>query len=428
MPRLRREKEVTGGAPDNLGPDLALRSVAGPDDVARVAAFDALIHGPGSEGTWRALMAEHPHADLSGWLFIEERATGRVVASLGLIPWRLRYAGVELRAAEMGVVGTLAEYRGRGLQRALNVRFDALLRAGGFDLSHIQGIPYFYRQFGYEYAAPLEAWWRLELHRAPDGPPASGHTCRLATADDIPALVRLYDEAAGALDLAALRDEATWRYLLGPSMATEMAAETWLVADAAGAPAGYFRVAHQGFGDGLIVAEASLLGHDAAMVALAAIARLARERGKPFVRMNLPADTPLVAVARGLGAYDGGAYAWQVRLPDPAALLRKLAPALESRLAASLYAGLTRTVVISLYRQTIAMRFVGGRLAAVEAPPAGAPADLRLPPPLLAPLLLGHRSLDEIGHMYPDALATGAARPLIDTLFPKMRAWLYQPY
>lgn len=121
-----RPPEHQSGARD-LGGGLTLRSVAGPADVERAAAFDALIHGPGSEATWRSLMVEHPHADQAGWLLVEERATGRVVASLGLIPWRLSYAGVELRAAEMGVVGTLEEHRGRGLQRALNARFDALL-------------------------------------------------------------------------------------------------------------------------------------------------------------------------------------------------------------------------------------------------------------------------------------------------------------
>jgi hypothetical protein len=405
-----------------------MASVAGPDDVERVAAFDALIHGAGSAPTWRAWMSLHPHAAPENWLFIEERATARVAASLCLLPWRLRYGGVELRAAEMGVVGTLEEYRGRGLQRALAVRFEELLRAGGYHLSHIQGIPYFYRQFGYEYAAPLEAWWRLELHMAPAAPPASGHGCRPATADDVAALARFYDQTVAALDVAALRDEATWRYLLGPGLATETGAETWMVTDAAGAPAGYFRVAHQGFGEGLIVAEASQLGPEAALAALAEVRRLAQERGKPFVRLNLPDSAPLVTVARGLGAHGGNAYAWQVRLPHPAGLLRALAPELERRVAASIYGGLTRDLVIDLYRQAILLRFEAGRLTNVGAAPAGAPADLRLPPPLLAPLLLGHRSLDEIGHMYPDAFAPGPARPLVDALFPRLRAWLYQPY
>lgn len=418
----------TTRAGHDLGGGLLLRSVAGPEQIERVAAFDALIHGDETGPTWRALMTDHPHVAREGWLFVEEQATGRVVASLCLLPWRLQYAGIELRAAEMGVVGTLEEYRGRGLQRALNTRFDELLRAGGYHLSHIQGIPYFYRQFGYEYALPLEAWWRLEPHMLPGAEPAPAYTCRRATLADVGTLTRLYDATIGALDIAALRDVAVWGYLLGPGLATVTGAETWLVSDATGAAAGYFRIAHYGFGAGLIVAEVSQLGPDAALAALATIGRLASERGKPFVRLNLPDSAPLVRVARGLGAYITGAYAWQVRLPDPVALLGTLAPAFERRVAASMYAGLTRDLVIDLYRQVLLLRFQGGRLRSVGAAPRGAPADLRLPPPLLAPLLLGHRSLDEIAHMYPDASAAGPARPLVESLFPKLRGWLYQPY
>lgn len=411
----------------DLGAGLRMRPIDGPADVEHVAAFDALIHGAGSEPTWSAWMTVHPAASAASWLLVEEQASARIVASLCLIPWQLQYAGVALRAAEMGVVGTLEEYRGRGLQRALNARFGELLRAGGYDLSHIQGIPYFYRQFGYEYALPLEAWWRLETHMLPVEPPA-GYRCRPACLDDLPTLVHRYDEAAAALDIAALRDEATWRYLLGPALATETAADTWLVCDPAGAPIGYFRVARQGFGDGLIVAEASLLSPDAALAALATLRRLTLEHAKPFARLNLPAETALVVVGRSLGAYDGSAYGWQIRLPDPLALLGKLAPVFERRLAASSYAGLSHDLVIDLYRQQLALRFVDGRLAVVEAAAPGAPADLRLPPQLLAPLLFGHRSLDEIAPMYPDAFTPGQTRPLIDTLFPKLRAWLYQPY
>jgi len=368
-----------------LGDGLVLREVAGPDDVERVAAFDARIHGAGTEPTWRAWMRDHPSASAAHWLFIEDHATGAVVASLCLLPWRLSFAGVELRAAEMGVVGTLEAYRGRGLQRVLAARFDELLRAEGYLLSHIQGIPYFYRQFGYEYAAPLEAWWRLELHTLEAAAPATGFTCRPATVGDIPVLSAFYDEAARSLDVSAVRDAATWDYVLGPAMATETAAETWLVVDAAATPAGYFRVAQHGFGAGLIVSEASRLGADAALAAVATIGDLAQHRRKPFVRLNLPARASLVTIARGLGAHDGTTYAWQVRLPEPVALLRALAPAVERRVLSSIYAGLTCDVVIDLYRLALTLRFRAGRLEAVEERAPGGWADLRLPPALLAP-------------------------------------------
>ncbi len=410
------------------GDGLALRRVAHAQDIARVAAFDAAIHGAESESTWRTWMQEHPFAHAAHWLFIEEVVTSRVVASLCLLPWQLRFAGISLPSAEMGVVGTLEQYRGRGLQRVLGAAFDELLRAEGYLLSHIQGIPYFYRQFGYEYAVPLEAWWRLELHMLATAPPVAGLHCRPATLQDLPLLIAFYDEAAQAFDVAALRDAPTWAYLLGPALATETAAATWMVIDHTGTPTGYFRVAQQGFGEGLIVAETSELSADAALVALVAIADLARERGKPFVRLNLPTRTTLVRIARGLGAYDGNAYGWQVRLPDPAALFRALAPVFTQRVAASPYAGLSQVVVIDLYRQAFGLHFRDGHLAMVEKRLPGAPSDLALPPPLLAPLLLGYRSLAAMAPMYPDVLAAGLTRPLLDVLFPPLEAWLYLPY
>jgi hypothetical protein len=404
---------------------LTLRSVAGAGDVERVAAFDAQIHGAGTEPTWRAWMTEHPAARPDHWLYVEEEATRRVVAALCLLSWRVQYEGVPLRSAEMGVVGTLEEHRGRGLQRALNQRFLEIVSDEGYELSHIQGIPYFYRQFGYEYAAPLEAWWCVEPYRIPAEPPL-GLACRPATEQDLPALVRLYDEAAPALGFGALRDARTWSYLLGPALGTETGAETWVVT-AAGEAAGYVRVARQGFGEGLIVSECSLLSFDAALAALGLFRRLAEERGKPFVRLNLPANSALVAAARALGGRDEGAYAWQIRIPDAPRLLRAIAPALERRLAASMFAGLTRTLHIGLYRHGVRLRFEGGQLAEVSATPSNG-GDVRLPPQLLAPLVLGYRTFGELSAMFPDASADGVARELIAVLFPKMTAFLYQQY
>ncbi|RRR71562.1 MAG: GNAT family N-acetyltransferase [Candidatus Viridilinea halotolerans] len=413
----------------DIGNGLRMCAVGGLEDIERVAAFDALIHGAGSEVTWSTWMRDHPHMRASAWLFIEEAASRQVVASLCLIPWRIHYAGVELRSAEMGVVGTLPAYRGRRLQHVLNQRFAELIHADGFDLSHIQGIPYFYRQFGYEYALPLEAWWRLELHMVPLNPPTNEQLyCRLANLNDLPILEQLYAQAAAALDVAALRDEAVWRFLLGPALLTETAAETWLICDMSGTCMGYFRVARQGFGDGLIVAESSLLSPEAARVALAHVRQLAEDRAKPFVRLNLPAATTLVVVARSLGAHDGNSYGWQIRLPNPLGLLRKLAPVLNQRIAASIYAGLTRDIVLDFYRHACRLRFTDGAISAVEAVEPGTSADLQLPPQLFAPLLLGHRSLAEMNPMYPDASAPGASRPLIELLFPTLRGWLYMPY
>lgn len=411
-----------------LSPDLALRSLADrPDAAEPLAAFHAQIHGPGMVPFVTALIRDHPDFRPEHWLFIEEQATRRIVAGLCLLPWTLSYHGVALRSAEMGIVGTLEEYRGRGLFQALDARFKELTRQGGYDLSQIQGIPYFYRQFGYEYAIPLEPWCRVELHQFAGDPPP-GHTLRLAGLDDLATLMALADAAAAQLAVSSVRGERVWRYLLGPSLPTETGGEPWLIAGEDGAVAGYIRVMRAGFGDGLICGEAAQMGEGAARAALHWLVAEARRRGKPYVRLNLPPGHILNQIARAHGAHFKDDYAWQIRLPDPPALLRRLAPVLERRLAASPFAGLTRTLRIDQYRHTLALSFAGGRLAEVRQLAVSDGGDLRLPPQLLAPLLFGWRTLDELRHIYPDAYAVGGAQPLVDALFPRAEAFLYSVY
>jgi predicted acetyltransferase len=420
---------VTSTYRRTLDHGLILRAVEDREDVERLAAFNGQIHGPGVAAMTHALILEHPATRPEHWLFVEEESSRTIVSALCLLPWTLRYGSVSLRAGEMGIVGTLAPYRGRGLVRALNERFSTLLGEGGYLLSHIQGIPYFYRQFGYDYAMPLEAHWRVELDTIVNSQPSAPRRFhfRPATVSDIPLLTRLYRESAALLDIAAERDEEIWPYLLGPSTGTAMVADTWLALDESG-PAGYFRVAQHGFGSGLIVNEASRLSLEAAEAVLYHLKSIAVERQKPYIRLNLPANSLLVELARWRGCAAGAAFAWQLRIPDPALLLTTLAPVLEQRLAASHLASITHTLRLNLYRSTIDLRFDTGKLAIVAHASAEPADEVRLPPPLLAPLVTGYRTFDELARTSHDVSADGPGRALAAILFPPMQAFLYTIY
>lgn len=419
------------------GDGLDLRSLASPFDAAeveRLAVFNATVHQDAhvAEMT-RALALHHPDSRPEYWLIVEDAATGQIVSSLCLIPWTWRYADVTLRSAEMGIVGTLPDYRRRGLVRALDRRFKRLLDDGGFHLSHIQGIPYFYRQLGYEYALPLEGGWHLRLDQVPDEAAAlAGRSAfRRATPDDVPALVRLYDEAARHLDISAQRDERAWRFLLEHEPHTATASETWLLLDQGGGPRGYWRAARFGFGDGLIVDEASWLPLDAAKAVLGKVKAQAAERGKPFIRLSAPDTNPLVAVGRAWGAQNAGRYAWQIHVPDPVRLLRQIAPVLERRLTESFLAGITRVVCLDLYREQIVLHLSEGEVTRVERGSAGVvegAVRLALPPNLLAPLVLGWRGRAALAAAYPDVGIWGDAELFADVLFPPMTAFLQTQY
>lgn len=412
-----------------LDDHLVLTSVSTMDDVDRLAEFNGLIHDAHVADMTRALILHHPCTRPEHWLFIRDERTGQIVSSVCLIPWTWHYGEVELKAGEQGIVGTLPEYRHRGLIRALNRCFKELLRDGEFDLSPIQGIPYFYRQFGYEYAIPLEGGWHIGAYQIPDDPPrGESYQFRRATLEDLPALVRLYDEAACSLNIHAVRSAAVWRYLIEHEPHTGSASETWLVLDESGGIAGYWRMEKFGFGEGLIVSDASRLSHPAALAVLRKVKALAAERGKPYIRLASADSSPLIHAAKAWGAQNTGRYAWQIHIPDPARLLRAIAPVLEARIAASSFAGLSQTLHLNLYRESFDLRFEKGRLAAVEAVGFSDEGEIRLPPPLLAPLVLGWRSRDELRQSHPDVSIWGQSAYLIDVLFPKMESFIYTTY
>jgi GNAT superfamily N-acetyltransferase len=406
---------------------LVLRTAADAHDVERVAEFNGSIHGPEVTSFTRHLFIHHPYTRGGDLIFIEDEESGQVVSSLCLIPWMWNYEGVDIPTGEMGIVGTLEAYRRRGLIQAQVELFRQRLRERGYLLSQIQGIPYYYRQFGYEYALPLEGGLRLETRHVPT-PPDDAFTFRLATPHDLPTLMRLYDEAAEDLAIRAVRDEKTWRYLLDHAQGTETECENWLVQNTDGQIAGYVRLPKYHFGEELVVSEVSRLGFDAALATLDHVKTLVTERDKPGIRLNLPAGCTLMRLARSLGAYDIGTYAWQIHVPDMAALLRALKPVLERRVAGSPFAGLTRTVRLSLYRETLELRFKTGKLAEVANLNPDGDEAICFPPLQFIPLVLGHRTWEELHATYPDASVAPAWRLLVDTLFPKVASFVYTIY
>ncbi|MDX2076862.1 MAG: GNAT family N-acetyltransferase [bacterium] len=405
---------------------FVLRTVSSIADIKQLANFNLAIHGDGVDTMTRELIMSHPNTQPEDWFFIEKDE--KIIASLCLIPWTWQLDGVLLKVGEMGVVGTLSDYRGQGLVRELAKHHRDLLNQGGYHLSNIQGIPYFYRQFGYEYALPLEGGWRLELHAVPDDMP-SGYTFRLATAQDIPTLMRLYDLAMCDLDIHAVRDEGIWGYLLGASTKTGNAGETWCVVDSHGNIVGYWRVERYGFGTGFNINECSNLSHDMAVAVLGQSKKMAIERNKPYIKIHIPQTHVLTQLARFYGGHDNGRYAWQIMIPDVPRLLTALKPAFEKRLASSPCANLTHTFILNLYRNAFSLVFQDGKL--IEVNSLGydeGESDMSIPPNAFTQLVLGHRNREELRAIFPDLSCDGMSAMMVDILFPNMKGFIYPLY
>lgn len=405
----------------DLGEGLTLRSVRDEADVARYIALNAAVTDEGMIA--ERLLHHHPETTYEDYLLVVDEQTGEAVSTTCLFPWRCAYEEVTLKVAMLEMVVTHAAYRRRGLVRLQIERFHEMVLERGFDLSIIQGIFYYYRQFGYTYALDHTPLISLPAWRIPEGTAESPYRFRPATPADTDDLTRFYETAMAKNSLYVQRTPAYWRYLL-----QHMGYPVRLVEDShTGQSVGYICILPQG--QHLRVQENSLPNYEAGR---AVLRQLKTETTGEIEILGSP-NNLLVQLAGSLAGQRWPPYQWLWRIPDVTRYLDKLKPVLERRLANSACAGLTAKVSLNLYRQACLLNFEAGKLTVeplgfVDASLGTEMGDWSLPPEAFIRLSLGYRSLDQLQDAWPDMLIRRESRYLLEVLFPPMEAEILMPY
>ncbi|BCS98586.1 hypothetical protein DSLASN_42180 [Desulfoluna limicola] len=423
--------------------DYKIRRAESKEDAKRLHDLFQEVFHPEEVGVLAETMFHHlPGMTKKNWFIAEEKASGRVVSAFALIPWAWEMEGVSLKVAEMGIVGTLEAHRGKGLMRLLNREFNNALAEEGYDLAVIQGIPGFYHRFGFHYAVAMENHINLHLSAIEGHIEDSRFEFRRAGAEDIPFMMQEDEAYRGAFSISVKRSEANWRYLFSESLKTEYGSEFWVMTDRERGTSHYFRIALNGFGKGLIVSEVSEgIDENAARELLVFCREKAQERGKPYLRFNLHQASPMGTIARSMGTPEAQPYAWQIKVTDKLAFLKRITPVLENRLAESRFPHYTGTLRLNFFDSGIDLAWQDGKLQDVR-PAEGDDCDamISMTDDLFAMLCLGHRSWQEIRHIRPDIFpdllyvvpdvcpASGKTARLTDALFPKRKSWVYCQY
>src|SRR5580700_4665978 len=139
-----------------------------PEDTENIAQLCGLVFRDKEDEPINIGMMDRVRQHMSGdfplmgpgdYAVIEER-TGKegnpLVACTCLWRREWEYEGIAFGVGQPEFVATHPNYRNRGLIRALFDMLHARCEAEGRLVQGITGIPYFYRQFGYEYALELE--------------------------------------------------------------------------------------------------------------------------------------------------------------------------------------------------------------------------------------------------------------------------------
>ncbi len=367
--------------PIDLGDGLILRQATLSDHDALVE-FNSQIHtyqdGP-SEATGAStsdlfgLRQPHPGSTPGDFTIVEDVPGGMIVSSLCLIPQAWNYGGIHLPATLIELVGTRPEYRNRGLVRRQFEVVHGWCEDRGIIVQGISGIPWYYRQFGYEYALHYGTGRVARRSLAPKLEGDEPVRVRTATVEDAAFIADLEESNRSRWMVTAVRDENTWRYeISGRNPVSDSFIHVNIVERMDGTPIGYFAYAMLP-GDPPwivafdVVATASWLdvGPTVLRHMLAVVDARAEERTEVYVAFELGADHPAYDALPSVLSPSSKSYALYVRVPDFPAFLQRIAPVLEQRLAKSVAHGFSGELQVNLYRDGLKLMFESGRLASV---------------------------------------------------------------
>jgi hypothetical protein len=445
----------------DLGDGLVLRwsTIEDTEKVAGLCgfAFRDKENGPLNERIMlfirQLLRGDHPVMGSGDFGLVEDTSKegSPVVACACLQRMEWQYEGIRFTIGRPEFVASDPTYRNRGLIRQIFEMMHARSEFEGHLAQGITGIPYFYRQFGYEYALNLGGRRTVYLSlisKAKEGEPEA-YTLRDATLADIPQMLECYNSEREASIVWTTLTEESLRYRIteweklrpeGKHLPAQ------IMTDTIGKIHGFAFVGEKRWGrelnvwglffapgSNLLALKPSLLR---ALEAYGQQVPLDKEDLEPFseIQFNMGAASPFYQVL-GEGqasAYDPP-YAWYVRVPDLPAFIKHIAPALEKRLMDSPVAGYTGDLNLTFYRGGLRLVFENGHLTSAEpwrAPlynsdPAGS-AKAGFPPLVFLQLLFGRKSLKQLREFLPDVWATDEAAVLLDTLFPARPSYVVE--
>jgi len=424
----------------DLGNGLIMRR-SSPEDADALSAFNGKIHREDDADEKRLiawtrdlLTRPHPTFHADDFIIVEESASGRIVSSLNLIPQTWSYEGIEFGVGRPELVGTLPEYRGKGLIRT---QFDEIHKwciERNMPVQAITGIPYFYRQFGYEMAIDFVGrrfGYEPQVPKLKEGEKEK-HVVRPAEETDLPFIADVYNHAIQRHMVSCVRTLEMFKYeLFEQSLECVHYFVTNVIEGASGEPIGY--VHHSDYLDGTRITAIwyELKQGVSWLDVTPSVIRYLWNKGQEYAKRDggectsfgfmggaehpvykaLGKDLPMIKEP----------YAYQMRVPDLVGFLNRIKPVLEKRLAGSIAVGHSREIKVSFYRDGLRIVIEQGKLSIEKwMPTSEEGGDIAFPDRTFLQMLFGYRSYDEIHSAFADCWCDREdVRVLMDILFPK---------
>ena len=408
--------------PRDLGDGLVLRCLR-KSDTKSLKEHIKLVHGEEVVGIIQRMLDHYPRFSLEDNFVVVDTKDEKIVAYLCLMRRTFVLEGVEISVGQPDIVGTHPEYRNRGLIRQLNAVLEERAAEYKLQLLSIAGIPYYYRQFGYEYAAPMTMGLPIPTEAIPElkEDEEESVTIELIMKDTFQNYLTCREKVNSFLDLYYELGPEHFLFYSTGELSEPESLRFFIVKEKENVVGGFYL--GKSFGS-LVVKELWLQDVQFVPPVLRFLKTKVEEHQCPL-KISPPSKPSLMPrLERIAGARLSDSYAWYIRIPSIKQFLETISPVLEKRLAGSEFKGLTDTLKLSCYREGFELVFRRGRLREVNKLVIQElqQMEVALPPLVINQLLLGFRTITELQEVYPDVLCYSTKQGLVEVLFPKIRA------
>lgn len=429
----------------DLGSGLVMRRATS-EDADALCEFNADIHGEDERdrkgvAAWTRDLLTRPHATFQpgDFLLVEEISTGRIISALCLIPQTWSYEGIEFGVGRPELVGTLPEFRGRGLIRTQFEEVHRWSAERGLMVQAITGIPYYYRQFGYEYALNLNRWHMGSIVPELKAGELEKYWIRPARESDIPFLMSVYEYGTSRGMVRVKWTAQHWHNQLYELSEENIHRLEFRIIERAGTqePIGYFAQSPTLGSTGARAFHYELKPGISWLEVTPYVIRYMWNTGQEYGRREnrtcttfsflLGAEHPAYDTLGNSVVTNGQPYAWYVRVPDVVGFLDHIKPVLEKRLADSIACGHSGEYLIGMYPKGIRLIVENGRITFEPWKPDHADqGNAGFPMLTFLKILFGYRSFEELKYAFPDCWwSDESTRVMVNILFPKRNSSLY---
>jgi len=394
------------------------------EEIEAIITLNREVHQDETLVTYiRQIFLDYPRKSETLWLYIKDNKENKLVSSICLVPLEWQIEDIILPVCEMEFVGTLEQYRGKGFIKILNELYENIMDQNGYILSVITGIPYFYRTLGYEYISSLDDRITIPASKIPNKK-YENINIRKANSNDISFIESKYTQFHSNFYIFNRFDPECFKFKYLREQFNSEVRSTYIFEDA-GVPINYFS-----FGMSYDKQNFEIYSPDLSKREIITLLQFVKIMGNynenDIVTLSISEHSLLYGYIKSLGGTPISTYGWQVKIPNLVKFFYLIKKIIENRVKHSEFKGLTKTVNISNYHDTIKLDFNSGKIEKIEFE-KGYPnleiTDLSIPNAILFKLLLGDRNVDEISFIIKDAIVNILSKSLIETMFPKKESW-----